>query len=78
MPFLLATHLSLDSQQVLHISNLVFLCFNLGCALAPTTNSFIAFRFLSTSPFQPIHQASAEAMQVAFSGVRQSPVVVGL
>ncbi|KAH0840060.1 major facilitator superfamily domain-containing protein [Lanmaoa asiatica] len=32
---------------VMHISNLVFLCFNLGCALAPTTNSFIAFRFLS-------------------------------
>ncbi|KAF8450381.1 major facilitator superfamily domain-containing protein [Boletus edulis BED1] len=32
---------------VLHISNLVFLCFNLGCALAPTVNSFIGFRFLS-------------------------------
>ncbi|KAF8558851.1 MFS general substrate transporter [Imleria badia] len=32
---------------VLHISNLVFLCLNLGCALAPTVGSFIAFRFLS-------------------------------
>ncbi|KAN0097326.1 Major facilitator superfamily domain containing protein [Tylopilus felleus] len=32
---------------VLHIGNLIFLCFNLGCALAPTTNAFIAFRFLS-------------------------------
>ncbi|KIJ70225.1 hypothetical protein HYDPIDRAFT_104912 [Hydnomerulius pinastri MD-312] len=32
---------------VLHIGNLFFLVFNLGCALAPNTNSFIAFRFLS-------------------------------
>ncbi|KAG9317591.1 major facilitator superfamily domain-containing protein [Chiua virens] len=32
---------------VLHIGNLVFLCFNLGCALAPTANAFLAFRFLS-------------------------------
>ncbi|EPQ59329.1 MFS general substrate transporter [Gloeophyllum trabeum ATCC 11539] len=32
---------------VLHISNLVFLGLNLGCAFSPTTNSLIAFRFLS-------------------------------
>ncbi|KAH7916329.1 major facilitator superfamily domain-containing protein [Hygrophoropsis aurantiaca] len=32
---------------VLHIGNIVFLAFNLGCALSTTTNSFIAFRFLS-------------------------------
>jgi len=30
---------------VLHISNLIFLAFNLGCAFSPTTGSLIAFRF---------------------------------
>ncbi|CAA7264391.1 unnamed protein product [Cyclocybe aegerita] len=32
---------------VLHIGNLISLAFSLGCAYAPTTGSFIAFRFLS-------------------------------
>ncbi|TRM67442.1 major facilitator superfamily domain-containing protein [Schizophyllum amplum] len=32
---------------VLHISNLLSLAFNLGCAFAPTTSALIAFRFLS-------------------------------
>ncbi|KIM90654.1 hypothetical protein PILCRDRAFT_811100 [Piloderma croceum F 1598] len=32
---------------VLHIANLVFLAFNLGCAFSPTTGSLIAFRFLA-------------------------------
>ncbi|EGO01812.1 hypothetical protein SERLA73DRAFT_177339 [Serpula lacrymans var. lacrymans S7.3] len=32
---------------VLHIGNIVFLAFNLGCALSPTSGAFIAFRFLS-------------------------------
>ncbi|KAJ3516908.1 hypothetical protein NLJ89_g836 [Agrocybe chaxingu] len=32
---------------VLHIGNLITLGFSLGCAYAPTTGSFIAFRFLS-------------------------------
>ena len=31
---------------VLHISNLFSLAFSLGCAFAPNTGSFIAFRFL--------------------------------
>ncbi|KAH7886796.1 major facilitator superfamily domain-containing protein [Phlebopus sp. FC_14] len=34
-------------RWVLHIANLFFLFFNLGCALAPDTSSFIGFRFLS-------------------------------
>ncbi|EIN10549.1 multidrug resistance protein 4 [Punctularia strigosozonata HHB-11173 SS5] len=32
---------------VLHIGNLFFLCFNLGCAYAPTTGSLIGLRFLA-------------------------------
>ncbi|KAH7887863.1 multidrug resistance protein 4 [Phlebopus sp. FC_14] len=32
---------------VLHLGNLFFLFFNLGCALAPDTNSLIGFRFLA-------------------------------
>ncbi|KAG1817711.1 multidrug resistance protein 4 [Suillus subaureus] len=32
---------------VLHLSNLFFLVFNLGCAFAPNTSSFLAFRFLA-------------------------------
>lgn len=32
---------------VLHLSNLFFLAFNLGCALSPNTVSFIVFRFLA-------------------------------
>ncbi|KAG2066879.1 multidrug resistance protein 4 [Suillus decipiens] len=32
---------------VLHIGNLFFLSFNLGCALSPNTVSFIVFRFLA-------------------------------
>ncbi|KAF9222102.1 MFS general substrate transporter [Gyrodon lividus] len=38
---------SLEDFQVLHIGNLFFLCFNLGCALAPNASSFIGFRFLA-------------------------------
>ncbi|KAG1753909.1 major facilitator superfamily domain-containing protein [Suillus paluster] len=32
---------------VLHLGNLFFLAFNLGCALSPNTVSFIVFRFLA-------------------------------
>jgi multidrug resistance protein len=32
---------------VLHISNLLFLVFNLGCAFSPNTSSFLVFRFLA-------------------------------
>lgn len=32
---------------VLHIANLFFLAFNLGCAFSPNTASFIVFRFLA-------------------------------
>jgi MFS family permease len=32
---------------VLHIGNLIYLAFNLGCAFAPTAGSLIAFRFLA-------------------------------
>ncbi|KAH9478455.1 Efflux pump radE [Psilocybe cubensis] len=32
---------------ILHFGNLFTIAFSLGCAFAPTTNSFIAFRFLS-------------------------------
>lgn len=32
---------------MLHIGNVVYLLFNLGCALAPTVNAFIGFRFLA-------------------------------
>ncbi|KAH7924032.1 MFS general substrate transporter [Leucogyrophana mollusca] len=32
---------------VLHIGNIVFLAFNLGCALSQTSSAFIVFRFLS-------------------------------
>ncbi|KAG8218775.1 major facilitator superfamily domain-containing protein [Butyriboletus roseoflavus] len=46
-PHVLSTPPSPHSHQVLHIANLFFLCFNLGCALAPNTSSFIGFRFLS-------------------------------
>ncbi|KAI0053098.1 MFS general substrate transporter [Auriscalpium vulgare] len=31
---------------ILHINNLLFLAFNLGCAFAPTTGALIGFRFL--------------------------------
>ncbi|KAH9994106.1 multidrug resistance protein 4 [Russula compacta] len=31
---------------VLHINNLLFILFNLGCAFSPTKNTLIAFRFL--------------------------------
>lgn len=58
----LPTIVAADSHQVLHIGNLVFLCFNLGCALAPTTNIFLAFRFLSVLQFQVIYQTPAEVM----------------
>ncbi|KAF9247174.1 multidrug resistance protein 4 [Melanogaster broomeanus] len=34
-------------KWVLHSANLLFLCFNLGCALAPNACSFIVFRFLA-------------------------------
>ncbi|KAG2146698.1 major facilitator superfamily domain-containing protein [Suillus clintonianus] len=33
--------------RVLHLGNLFFLAFNLGCALSPNTASFIVFRFLA-------------------------------
>jgi MFS family permease len=32
--------------KVLHLGNLFFFAFNLGCALSPNTVSFIIFRFL--------------------------------
>ncbi|KAG1772835.1 multidrug resistance protein 4 [Suillus placidus] len=32
---------------VLHLSNLLFLGFNLGCAFSPNTTSFLVFRFLA-------------------------------
>lgn len=32
---------------ILHLSNLSFLVFNLGCAFAPNTSAFLAFRFLA-------------------------------
>ncbi|KAI6105693.1 major facilitator superfamily domain-containing protein [Pisolithus sp. B1] len=35
---------------VVHIGNLVFLIFNLACALAPTAGTFIGFRFLGNTP----------------------------
>lgn len=35
--------------QVLHLSNLFFLVFNLACAFAPNTASLIIFRFLGKS-----------------------------
>lgn len=34
---------------VLHLSNLFFLAFTLGCVFAPNTGSLIAFRFLGAS-----------------------------
>ncbi|KAG1850195.1 major facilitator superfamily domain-containing protein [Suillus subalutaceus] len=37
----------LNQFKVLHLSNLLFLAFNLGCAFAPNTSSFLAFRFLT-------------------------------
>ena len=39
-------HSELSISQVLHISNFVFLVFNLLCAFAPNSSSLIAFRFL--------------------------------
>jgi hypothetical protein len=33
--------------QVLHINNLLFIVFNLGCAFAPSKVAFLCFRFLS-------------------------------
>jgi len=35
------------TTQLLHIGNILTLGFSLGCAYAPTTGTFIAFRFLS-------------------------------
>ena len=32
---------------IYHICNVCFLCFVVGCALAPSLNALIAFRFLS-------------------------------
>ena len=49
---------------VLHLSNLFFLAFTLGCAFAPNTGSLIAFRFLGASsrrapaPCSPPHSRS--------------------
>ncbi|KAG1755828.1 major facilitator superfamily domain-containing protein [Suillus lakei] len=37
----------LNELKVLHIGNLIFLVFNLGCALSPNTVSLIIFRFLA-------------------------------
>jgi multidrug resistance protein len=34
-------------KWVLNIGNLIFLCVNLGCALAPNVNAFLGFRFLA-------------------------------
>jgi hypothetical protein len=34
-------------KWVLHIGNLIYLAFNLGCAFSPTAGSLIAFRFLA-------------------------------
>lgn len=34
---------------VYQISNILFVCFTIGCALAPTLNSLIGFRFLAGS-----------------------------
>jgi hypothetical protein len=36
----------LNAVQVLHITNLFFIGFNLGCAFAPDTGSLIGLRFL--------------------------------
>ena len=58
----LSSNISLHSHQVLHISNLVSLSFNLGCALAPNTGSFIVFRFLSASSVHALHRTPAQAM----------------
>ena len=38
---------SSHTTQPLHIGNILTLGFSLGCAYAPTTGSFIAFRLLS-------------------------------
>jgi hypothetical protein len=51
-PILFLIRIEFDPRfQVLHIGNLIYLAFNLGCAFAPTAGSLIAFRFLGkTSP----------------------------
>ncbi|KAG2056689.1 MFS general substrate transporter [Suillus hirtellus] len=40
-------HPCLNQFKILHLSNLSFLMFNLGCAFAPNTSAFLAFRFLA-------------------------------
>ena len=36
----------IPSSQLLHIGNICTLCFNVGCAYAPTTGALIGFRLL--------------------------------
>jgi MFS family permease len=51
LPFfdLIEETIDLNEFKVLHLGNLLFLAFNLGCALSPNTVSLIVFRFLGTS-----------------------------
>ena len=37
----------MNALQVLHISNIAFLIFNLACAFAPDVGAMIGFRFLA-------------------------------
>ena len=39
--------LLINALQVLHISNIAFLIFNLACAFAPNVGAMIGFRFLA-------------------------------
>lgn len=41
-----------DSYQILHISNLLTMAFNLGCAFSPNTGSLLALRFVGRSSLQ--------------------------
>lgn len=67
-PFLSGT-VCLNELKVLHLANLFFLVFNLGCALSRNSTSFIVFRFLGTSWNHCCHTFAYSAKLVSW-GVR--------
>lgn len=64
----------LSSHQVLHITNAVFIVFNIACAFAPSTGSLIAFRFLG----KPSLRISFSRAHNTTAGVAGSaPIAIG-
>ena len=54
------TLLKIVTWQIFHISNLLFIAFNLGCAFAPTSGALIALRFFSASIYAEFYGVCAD------------------